>query len=255
MSTPTEIACPNCETKLAGDYCYTCGQRDLGPRLTTRILVQNAFEALTEMDSKLWRTLRELTKNPGRVSLNYIQGERASYINPIKYFLGTFTIYLAIMIWTGLLEVHVIQSVNIDDESMEAGGPIVQFALQSREVLKENTDIVNFLMLPIFAFFLRWQFWRARRNYAETLAFVFFVAGHVQIYATFAALFMFTIGTYNNGVRGTILAIVFLFSARTFFKMGWTKTVLAGLISLVAFSLSGLLVGFSLAALYFFKLL
>jgi len=44
------------------------------------------FEALTEFDSRFWRTLRKLVVNPGAVALRYIQGSRADFINPIRFF-------------------------------------------------------------------------------------------------------------------------------------------------------------------------
>jgi hypothetical protein len=78
-------ACRNCGAPLAGDYCSQCGQRERELRLAD--VAGEALEDLTDLDSRLWRTLKGLILHPGSVTADYISGRRARYVPPIRLYL------------------------------------------------------------------------------------------------------------------------------------------------------------------------
>ena len=248
--------CPNCSAKMAGRYCYDCGQKDIGERLNSKILLSNAFEALTEMDSKIWRTLRELTLRPGQVALNYVAGERARYINPIKYFITILTVYLTILVVSGGLEAEIKESINISPDAMvdEQSMPVM-IARALEGILRKYRNLVTFLAIPIFAVFLRWQFWRSRRNYAETLSFVCFLSAHVHLLAIPITLLQWWAGVFDQGPRGLLMAAFFLFGSKVFYNMGWIKTILATLLAMIFYTLASFISGVFLISLRMFGIL
>jgi len=260
MNRPSQIAaldvCPNCDAKLAGSYCYDCGQKDIGERLNSKILLSNAFEALTEMDSKVWRTLRELTLRPGQVALNYIAGERARYINPIKYFITIFTVYLTVLIISGGLEAEIKESINISPDALvdEQSMP-VRIARALEGILREYRNLITFLAIPIFAFSLRWQFWRSRRNYAETLSFVCFLSAHAHLMAIPIALLQWWTGVFSQGPRGLLMAVFFIFGSKVFYNMGVIKAILATLVAMTFYTLASFISGTFLISLRMFGIL
>jgi hypothetical protein len=80
-------SCAGCEEPLRGPYCHRCGERVVEPGdLTLRRYAGQAFEALTDVDGKLWRTARALLR-PGFLTAEYLRGRRQRYVRPFTLFL------------------------------------------------------------------------------------------------------------------------------------------------------------------------
>lgn len=82
------VACANCGAPMEGEYCGSCGQRRFRPedrRLAA--LLRDGFDALTDLDGRLWRSLRALMLQPGRIARDWSDGRRAYWISPIRLFL------------------------------------------------------------------------------------------------------------------------------------------------------------------------
>lgn len=78
-------ACENCRTPLHGAYCHACGQQAANPLRSFHHAVEDVFESFWHLDGRVFRTLRELFV-PGRVACNYLAGQRARYIAPLRLF-------------------------------------------------------------------------------------------------------------------------------------------------------------------------
>ena len=83
MST---LPCPNCGTPPgAGEFCAGCGQRNRHAALRSRELLDDVFEQVVEWRLPWPRTMFDLLWRPGTVALDYVEGRRARYVNPVKY--------------------------------------------------------------------------------------------------------------------------------------------------------------------------
>ena len=79
--------CPSCATRSSTPFCPACGERRLRRRdLRLRDLVRQVFNALTSVDGRLLRSLRELCLRPGALTHAYLQGRRKPYLGPIELF-------------------------------------------------------------------------------------------------------------------------------------------------------------------------
>lgn len=76
-------ACANCGTPLVGAFCHACGQHHPAPRFTLRRLLGQVPQVLFNVDRSLFDTVRKLTLHPGRVILEYLDGRRVRYVNPL----------------------------------------------------------------------------------------------------------------------------------------------------------------------------
>lgn len=81
-----ESACLNCGTALIGSHCHACGQSAHVHR-TLGAFFHDLLHGVFHFEGKIWRTLPMLAFQPGRLTREYIDGRRASYISPIALFL------------------------------------------------------------------------------------------------------------------------------------------------------------------------
>ena len=91
-----ERACLNCGTSLVGSHCHACGQpahvhRSLGG------FFHDLLHGVFHFEGKLWRSLPLLAWRPGKLTREYIDGRRASYVSPIALFL--FVVFLTFAVF------------------------------------------------------------------------------------------------------------------------------------------------------------
>lgn len=81
-----ETACLNCGTMLVGQHCHACGQAAHVHR-TLGAFFHDLLHGVFHFEGKIWRTLPLLVWRPGKLTREYIEGKRASYVSPIALFL------------------------------------------------------------------------------------------------------------------------------------------------------------------------
>ncbi|HEV2803070.1 MAG TPA: DUF3667 domain-containing protein [Pyrinomonadaceae bacterium] len=97
--------CPNCGAWRAGEYCQDCGQRRTHPEhLTIVYFFKHLFGELTELDSKLFRTLRALLLIPGRLTTEYLADRKERYVAPVKLYLVISAIFF-LLAWNAMLDI------------------------------------------------------------------------------------------------------------------------------------------------------
>ena len=84
---PPGSPCRNCGATLQGPWCHACGQKADDFHRSIWRLAAEAFEGLTDFDSRIWRTLVRLVRDPGGLTRDYVEGHRASELPPFRLFL------------------------------------------------------------------------------------------------------------------------------------------------------------------------
>ena len=85
--TVTTENCLNCGEVLTGQHCSHCGQRARVRVLSLWGLMRDLVGDVFDWDSRIWRTLRPLLFSPGRLTIDYLRGKRASYTPPFRMYL------------------------------------------------------------------------------------------------------------------------------------------------------------------------
>lgn len=81
--------CENCEATLQGEFCHACGQKNLAPdSWSIRHAAGDYWQELSELDSKVFRTLRLLLSKPGELTRQYLSGKRQPFVPPVKLYLA-----------------------------------------------------------------------------------------------------------------------------------------------------------------------
>lgn len=67
--------CKNCNTELSGKFCHNCGQKRITPHERTLAkLFEEFFHYFSHLDSKFFKTLKNVLVRPGLVSRDIMEG-------------------------------------------------------------------------------------------------------------------------------------------------------------------------------------
>lgn len=89
--------CANCGAHLQGAFCHQCGQ-SAHIHHSLLHLVEELLHGLFHFETKAWRTIPALIFQPGKLTRNYIDGQRTKYVSPLALFL--FLIFLMFFVFS-----------------------------------------------------------------------------------------------------------------------------------------------------------
>ena len=99
LSERKEKNCLNCNAQVQGKYCHICGQENIEPKETVWHLISHFFQDITHFDGKFFSSLKLLITKPGFLPTEYMVGRRASYLNPIRFYVFTSAVFFLIFFW------------------------------------------------------------------------------------------------------------------------------------------------------------
>jgi hypothetical protein len=91
-AAPSLTSCTNCGAP-SSDYCVRCGERQPGHHdLSVGHFAHDVVHEFVHVDSKLFRTLRDVIAKPGFLTEEYFAGRKSRYIAPLRLFLTLFAL-------------------------------------------------------------------------------------------------------------------------------------------------------------------
>lgn len=105
-----EKVCLNCNAQVHGRFCHVCGQENREPKSTAWGLITHFFYDITHFDGKFFSTTGRLLSRPGLLPKHYINGRRASYLDPIRMYIFSSAIFFLIFI-----SLYKLDKLNADD--------------------------------------------------------------------------------------------------------------------------------------------
>ena len=109
--------CLNCGTGLQGPFCHYCGQPDKNFMRFFPVLVRDLITDLLDLDSRFIRTLRPLLLQPGKLTRDFLDGQRFRYTPPLRLYIFS---SMAFFILAAMLAGSAITVTSSDDEIQEA---------------------------------------------------------------------------------------------------------------------------------------
>ena len=168
---PEVIACKNCELRYRGYYCPRCGQNARTTRFTARNFFREFLLSSLDIEKGFVASVKKLTKYPGKVIREYIQGRRASLYNSARFLvlIGTVATYISVRYDIFMVE-NPEESLG-DTIGMLFGNQVANWYVENFigfwEFANEYTTIINIISIPIFSLFSFLIFIRAKYNYIE----------------------------------------------------------------------------------------
>ena len=210
--------CQNCGSELTGEYCSSCGQRDVELKVPLNDLIKELAEELLSFDSRLFHSLRPFLLKPGALTVEYVSGKRTNHISPFKLYFFMSFLYFFFAAMTEAPTQRISQTSPVDVDSlltavhadsivslkMNKGMKLIyskndtgaverkfghRFAagLQKAKTdpqlffdkLREHTPQIIFLLLPLFALLLKVVFIRSNIYYIQHIVFTFYFHSYV----------------------------------------------------------------------------
>jgi len=94
--------CPNCFAETGGNFCHQCSQETTLHPPSAREFLHEFVGHYVALEGKLWQSLWLLLLKPGRLTLEYIQGRRVRYVQPLRMYLTFSLIFFALVKFSGV---------------------------------------------------------------------------------------------------------------------------------------------------------
>jgi hypothetical protein len=92
-----EHNCLNCGFHVDKHYCSSCGQPNIELKESFWNFIGHSIAHYFHFDSKFFQTMSPLLTKPGMVTLDYIAGKRARYINPVNLYIFVSIVYFLVV--------------------------------------------------------------------------------------------------------------------------------------------------------------
>jgi len=92
-----EITCGNCETVFKGNYCPQCGQSKKELDRPLSFVMYDFMGTVFAFDNRFFRTMFTILVKPGRLSQDFLDGKRARYMPPFKFYIFVSFIFFLLM--------------------------------------------------------------------------------------------------------------------------------------------------------------
>lgn len=89
--------CLNCGSYVEEHYCSKCGQPNLELKENFWQFISHSIAHYFHFDNKFFQTLVPLLTKPGKVTLDYLAGKRARYINPVSMYIFVSIVYFLVV--------------------------------------------------------------------------------------------------------------------------------------------------------------
>jgi hypothetical protein len=90
--------CPSCSAQRTEAYCGACGEKSLDHHdFSAKHFLQHASHEFLHVDGKIFRTLKLLVTQPGRLTQEYFIGRRLPYVNPLRLMLVLAALYIFVV--------------------------------------------------------------------------------------------------------------------------------------------------------------
>lgn len=215
-------ACTNCGHTLVDVYCARCGEKQPDHHdLTVGHFLHELFHELFHLDSKLFRTLRDLMMRPGELTAAYFEGRKKRYIAPLRMFLTLFALqfiaysaYKPVAIYSldGLMSVDPKQSLQkpLEQAAAKRNIPLGELKTRIEHRWQKNMSLMSMLSILSIALALKLLYLRHRRHLTEHLVF----ATHYMCFTYVLSLLLWPVyvmlGIKQNLVNQVIVVVMFV---------------------------------------------
>lgn len=204
-------------------------------------------EILGREDNRLFRTIKFLTINPGKVISEYCKGEKQKYLSPVVYFLGVTALETYIASVSGLYDLMLKEKLEAIKKNLLDSKLNVDVSIAVDRI---NTNLAFFfseigqkvIIIPLLLL-LTWLFYRTyNKSFKENSWFAFYTLGHATLLSIpFMAIWYWTGDMIVFTAFSFIIPLVYwIWASRQFYNLKLAKAIL---LRLLMFAIAMLTIG------------
>lgn len=235
MKTTLHPTCPNCYPNSI--YCPECGEKRFEPTSHSfKSFFGSIFSELTDLDSKLFRTLILLSFRPGFLSVEYSRGVSTPYIKPLRLFLVIAVVHFLAFGLSGRGDIYsvdngILAKAGLTDWLMSSAPLHDHFRTdysidQVNQSVKDSLSILIYLPVIVIAGFYKFLFRKQNKYYSEHL--VFFLHILAAAFLRNVVFLPLIILHQPTGIAaiGLINLVYVVFAIQRFYGVSLIRTVL-----------------------------
>ncbi len=157
-----ETNCKNCNTEFKGNFCPNCSQSAATSRIDAHYILHDIPHSVLHIDKGLPYTFFELSINPGKALLEYLNGKRVRFFKPFAYVIILSTIS-SLFIKIASKETHVDTDYNI------------------LSLFSHYPSVLIFALIPLVTFISWLVFIKRNLNYWEHFLMHTYLAAQINI--------------------------------------------------------------------------
>ena len=253
-STGNNTNCLNCGTVIHNNYCSRCGQLTDTGRITFKETFANFLRIAFAFEGPLWKTIRLLITNPGKLFREYIGGKRKTYYKPVAFFILIAAIYLILRIWINFDPLEGVEDL-INENPDLAEFSKSKFVTKLMEVVRMMENNINYqLILLIFSIAISFKlFFSKKYNLAEYTSIGLYITGVYALVRIIAMFFnKFAAVEVDDFEFGALFLFIFYCSFSLFQKKNIGSVIryaLVGFFSIILYFLFAFATGLFLTIL------
>src|SRR5690554_6051963 len=192
-----ENNCLNCNQPITGNFCANCGQKK-HKRIDRKYLIDELQYTVLHTNKGLFYTIKNLIKNPGKTTREFINGNRVNHYKPILLVfllstISTFIMYKMI----GMGEV-------MERYYSESKMDFVNEQNEFMTWLSNYIPVLMLLLIPFFAMLTKISFRKWGHNYYEHFVMNAFF---LSLYSTLTIIFVYPVMYFLKGNPSLFLTL------------------------------------------------
>ena len=236
--TETSTTCKNCGSPLTGKFCQNCGQSAHIHKITVKHLLHEFFHALTHADKGFLFLMKELAVRPGLVALEYLDGKRKKYFNPLSFLVIASAIWALVVLKSGYFES---MGSSQTRGTYQIPQEIAWYFSESMRIIIQHGKIITLIITAPLLALLSWMFFRKYKNtFAENLVLNAFLVGQIHLAMVIIFIPAFLLlghAKINNNIYQVAFMIYLMVAYQQFFRNHVILTILKTILIVVLFIL------------------
>lgn len=224
----TQHTCTNCGNVFTGHFCNECGQK-LTHRYTVGHVLHEFVHVFTHADKGIFAFSKQILLRPGVVALDFVEGRRKRHFNLFQYLLLVLSAATFLMIKTNMLQ-QAMQTMN-QASQLDYSSDMLRLQQKIGSFIQQYTNVLQFIMLPMYGLF-SWLFLKkARFNYAEHIVLHAAVLANTNTLTVLTMLLVLVFPSFLQAqllISSVLSLAVYGMAFKGFFNKAWWKGVLLG---------------------------
>lgn len=226
--------CSNCGHTFEHKFCNVCGQA-VTHRYTLKHVLHELLHVFTHADKGIFSFGWQLLYRPGYIATDLIAGRRKRYFNLFQYLLLVLSFATFVVLKTNVFEL-IAKGMSTQQQTAAQPAWLTQVQTDFMGGMRTYYNIVNLLLIPIYAFAARLVFNSIKSlNYAENIVLQSCVLASYSLPSlAVTALFYFvpSVGfIWYTAFAMSVTAFFMVLAYKQFYGISWLKAITNGLLA------------------------